>query len=513
MLISNDLIGEPGSDAWWMNRLGTIMSARTPHVYRMLEWYFGNAPMPDLDAMVDDKTAAVYKRLVRLSRMNLASLLVDARLPRMRLSGARTTADDSPNGDDVVAELLREQNLNVKLRLAWRDALVTGKGYIVSTVGGMMHSSPLNTVCVTDSFGNVAAAMTAYVDEMTQENVLLLARPGYVREARSSTGMCVLPNAIYEAKTGGEFKPGMFAKEDATAWSMLADRWDLGEPSPTGTEGVPVYEFAYDRGLLKKHEASMLRINQILLQRSVIFATQAFKQQIILDAPLTDADGNPIDYSKVQLDNAPGSLWFLPQGAKFWESSTADTSPMQEALQDELRNLAGESRTPLFMLSSDSVNASSEGASAQRELLAFDIEELEDLFTETLKRLISDALIARGETERADRAQMRIEWVDPRRPSQLERATAIAAATGAGIPLDTALRKFGGFTPDEVEETMREVGVGKLIDTLSSNVAPLENPYPAVSPGQEEAPASGTEVVDTAVNFSPDANRISKTGA
>ena len=194
MALDQTLLDTPGSDEWWVKRLAGIIASRTYHIQRMMAWYAGDAPEPDLDAVKDANTRNAYKNLVRISRLNLASLLVDARLPRMRINGVRTGADNSEDGDDIVRDIIQAENLRTKLNYAWRDALVTGRGYIVRTTEGLMHSSVRNTACVTDAHGNVAAALTMYVDEMTQESVMLLARPGYVREARANDLNATLPN-------------------------------------------------------------------------------------------------------------------------------------------------------------------------------------------------------------------------------------------------------------------------------------------------------------------------------
>lgn len=505
MALDQTLLDTPGSDEWWVKRLSGIIASRTYHIQRMQAWYAGEAPEPDLDAVKDANTRAAYKNLVRISRLNLASLLVDARLPRMRINGVRTGADNSEDGDDIVRDIIQAENLRTKLNYAWRDALVTGRGYIVRTTDGLLHSSVRNTACVTDAHGNVAAALTVYVDEMTQESVMLLARPGYVREARAKDLNASLPNVQRNVWAA----PG---DKVPNTWNLIPGSWDLSEPQSTGMDSVPVYEFSLDKGIISKHENTLLRINHMTLQRGVMFATQAFKQQGIENAPMYDENNNKIEYSADAFRLEPGALWTLPMGAKFWESSAVDVGPLQNAINSEIRELAAESRTPLFMVSPSDGGNSAESALTQREPLLFDIESLEDSFTATLKRMFSDALHAVGEGEdRADPAKMMIDWVDPRRASATERAASVATATGAGVPLAFALKKFGGFTPEEVEEATRESGLNKLVDTLTSQASAAEsiaNPYGAITPGQEEAPAQPDQkAIDTTVNLSPGGNR------
>lgn len=470
---------EPGSDEWFLSALGEELAERACFVTKMFAWYEGDAPLPVPDSE-QNKDNPEFKRMREHSRLNIAPLIVESRLPRMRVNSVQTAVDDSPDGDDIVREIIQTQDLRSKLRLAFRDALVTGRGYLVATVDGIMHSSPYNTVAMKDAFGNIIAALTVYVDIEKQQNVMLLARPGYTREARSESRFS-LPNTINKNIDGSPYN----------TWVWVGSNWELGERQETGLDRIPIYEFDLGKGILAKHVPTLMRINHTIFQSQFLFASQAFRQRGIIGAPMTDDMGKEIDYSPELFTTAPDALWMLPEGSQLWESGQADMNPILNSITSDVRRLAVESKTPLFMISPDDANGSATGATLQGEILAFDIEELEDIFTATLKRLFSDTLVSLGEEERADPTQMVIDWVNPRRPSLTEIAASIQQIVSVGVPLKFALKKVWGLSPEEVEEIMREVSVNKLLDSVAAQGNQSEEPSeeePPEPPAAQEEP-------------------------
>ena len=93
---------QPGSDEWFAAVLVRRLQERLPHVQAMRNWYMGDAPFPypdDPDANKKE-VAESWKALQEAARMNVASVLVDARVPRMRVNGVQLIDDGSDSADE-----------------------------------------------------------------------------------------------------------------------------------------------------------------------------------------------------------------------------------------------------------------------------------------------------------------------------------------------------------------------------------------------------------------------------
>ena len=173
----------------------------------------------------------------------------------------------------------------------------------------------------------------------------------------------------------------------------------------------------------------------------------------------------------------------IPEGVEMWESGEANFQPVLMAVRDDIKFLAVESGTPLYLISPDDANGSATGADTQREVIVFDVKALRGGFEGTLKRLLSDMLTLRGETDRADRSGIEILWENEQRSSITERAEAVRAAKEAGVPFSVRLEKFGEFTPSEIERAEEERAEEIFMDAVAAQ---------ATAP----APATGAGVVE-----------------
>ena len=112
-----------------------------------------------------------------------------------------------------------------------------------------------------------------------------------------------------------------------------------------------------------------------------------------------------------------------------------------------------------------------------------------------------------GDSERADATKINIDWVNPKRPSDVERMSAVQLATSAGVPLTVALRKFGGFSALDIAEVERVQGNQALRDLVVANATAQQN----LTRQEQEEPTPGTEEPDprnrqVLNNTSPEAN-------
>lgn len=439
-------VATPGTDEWWVARLAQRLAYRVPRSRELKAWLDGEPPVP-----FPDNHKPGFQQLQEMARINVASLIVDARLHRMQVLGAKTKLDDSANGDDVVARMFEEQDLKRKFHELCRYMLGLSAGYAVVTGDGTIRvSGPENTIAEQDAEGKTIAALSLYRDENANRDVMILARPGYTRTAYRE-GRTMLPGARW--------------------WQMNPGSWDLEPPVANGADEIPVYEFRPIDGksLLEKHLPTLARINHGVLQRLILIAMQAFRQRGLKNAPVEDEDGEPIDYDGL-FESSPDALWLLPEGVDVWESGQADMTPVLSAVKDDLRFLAVESKTPLFMISPDDANGSAEGATTQREILTFDVEAQLAVMEGNLKRLLAAALRARGETERADLSAFKLIVANPRRSSITERASASAQALGAGIPFKVVMEKLMEMDPDELEEALQAKADDAFLEVAKGEV-------------------------------------------
>ncbi len=486
------------TDMEYVNYLYSQLTNRHNHVVTMDKWYKGDAPVPLTDnASATSTMQKAWANLQKIARINAASLLVDSRLPRISIHSVQSAADSSADGDDEIETFMQESDFRLKLTEALRDTLISGKGYLALTEDGLMHLPPTHTYCDRDAAGNTTAALAMYVSPDRKHKVMLFARPGYYRIAKAELFLPLQQTGEWLCPDMSEFSPQL-------------GKWEWEEPVHVKGETVTIYELSDQSGIIARHLPTLKRINHTILQLGVLVATQAYRKTILSNLPKYDEEGNEIQYSSDMFETAPDALLMLPEGVDIWESSQTDLNPVRNLVLDNLKILAAESKTPLYILSPDSATASAEGASMQNEPLIFDIESLEMRITSTLRRLFADAMAARGDSERADATKINIDWVNPKRPSDVERMSAVQLATSAGVPLTVALRKFGGFSALEVAEVERVQGNQALRDLVVANATASyqqQNQEEETTPGQEDQnPEPDPKNRQVLNNTSPSAN-------
>ena len=126
----------PGSDEWWIKRLFEKLVRQGREASKLRAWDEGTPPLP-----VPDNQRPAWERLQRIASVNLARLIVDARLNRLNLKGASTSLDDSPNGDDVLSSLFVELDVQRKVHQALRFALAEDRGFLMLTGDGDLRVS------------------------------------------------------------------------------------------------------------------------------------------------------------------------------------------------------------------------------------------------------------------------------------------------------------------------------------------------------------------------------------
>jgi hypothetical protein len=439
----------PGTDDWYVMKLAAQWGQELPALHRLRSYVDGTVMLP---IAASGSMRQAYLRFIKMHRLNVAELAVDARVNRMKPLGFRTAAAGDNYGDAVAMQTWKRSNLKVGARDFFWNASVYGRSYLLST-GPTVPSASAEPLIVPKSPWEIttiqdaarpwlteAGLMLGY-DSINQVDILTLFRPGYMRQAIRSASVSSLPS-------------------DGTPW-YPGRGWDwVSDPIPLGfTQQNPLVklELKNGKGVYETHTDTIDRINHLTLESSTIIAMQAFRQRAIqgdlpkVYPPDHERAGQLIDYDAIY-QAGPAALWMLPVGAKIWESGVTDITPITNLRKDDVRNFAAMSSTPVYILQPDATNGSAEGASLAREGLVFAVEEMNDRADVALALSHSMAFEAIGDLLRSAPGEIETIWAPVDRASLQERASAAAQAKAAGLSQKTINEKFFQLTPTEIEQ-------------------------------------------------------------
>lgn len=449
MPIDTTVTGSPG---WWLDRLSAKLAGERERCDRLDSYYRNEAGIP---VHADKAVRAAYRRLMQMARTNFAELVVEAVRERMKPVGFRTGASSDELGDAEAWRMWQANSLDADHALVDRASLAMGMAYVI--VGGVDEElgAPLITpedpreVTVQTAPGRrrrVIAALKTYRDDV----------------AAVERAYVFLPGKIYRAVR--ESAAGAAAPGEATGWE-----WESREEL-TGLAGVvpvvPIVNRAdmagNPQGEFEPHISLLDRINYSVLNRLEVATLQAFRQRAIKGVPVTDAEGNSIDYDDI-FSADPGALWQLPATAEIWESGIVDLTPIRQGIRDDIQDLAAVSRTPLFYLTPEGANGSAEGASLAREGLVFKAYDRLAQTGEAWEQVMALAFRVAGDEVRASRQDMEIIWAPPERFSLAERYDAASKAQAAGVPWRTVMTDVLQFSPQQVDRMETERAADLLL--------------------------------------------------
>ncbi|HEY4266629.1 MAG TPA: hypothetical protein VGM94_00420 [Galbitalea sp.] len=442
-----------GTDDWWLVQLATDFGADLPRLYRMQSYADGTNALPD-EADLAMKDA--YRRFIHMSRLNMAELIVAARVNRMKPLGFRTAAPGDQNGDAAAWATWNRSSMKVGARDFFTDAGNLGSAYLTTTGPLVPSVSAEPLILPSNGFSTVTrqyvlrpsmaeAALQVGFDDVNGADVLTLFRPGYMRQAIKGAKKSTVPS------NGKKWNPGR-------DWTWVSD------PIPLGyTSEVPVFKLAGrdGMGMFEKHLDSLDRITNGIRERLTITAMQAFRQRA-LSGDLPDeypADhplgGQKIDYEGI-FKAGPAALWKLPSNVTVWESATTDITPVLVGSRDDVKNLAGVSSTPIYMLSPDAAQGSAEGASLAREALTFSTEEWIDRAERPIVMSLGTAFQGQADAVRSQAGLIEIIWASVDRSSWLEKGTAATASKSGGLPQRMIDEKIFGLSPAEIAQAEQD---------------------------------------------------------
>lgn len=432
---------EPGSPGWWLQRLGKRLSARRAELNLLESYYRGNPPLPE----GADAAREAYERFQRKARANYAKLIVEAVRQKMTVTGFRTGEEGSEESDAFARRVWQANQLDADSMLVHRSQLVMRDGYAIvgppQTRGGLpviTPEDPRQVITEHDPIRRrkVIAALKVFHDDVQGRDVAYLYLGGRVYTATKARKV-----------------------SSATA-SWIGSGWEWDDEDGKAIPGglMPVVRFANDpdlqgnsAGEYEDFVDALDRINHMILQRLVIATLQAFRQRAVKGLPDVypaghELAGQQVDYQGL-FSADPGALWQLPETAEMWESGQVDLSPVLNAVREDVKELAAVSQTPLYMLSSDAVNQSAEGASLVREGHVSKVRDRLLQAGEGWEQVMGLAFAFAGREVPPD---METLWAAPETYSLNERYSAAVQAKTAGVPFETIASEVLQFSPTQV---------------------------------------------------------------
>lgn len=412
---TNQVEPDIGTDLWWLNRLEKSLDDDTKRIDKLTKWYDGE---PEIEYQNEEQREQ-FARFIRLTRLNIASLVVSTMISRIKPIAFRTGAPDDDHGDKEAARKMKRIALKRVFNESIEWASVYGRAYVlISKNKGKSWATaehPSQVIAERDPHTREVIAGLKMYQDLYGRKIKVLYRDGY-----SITYTDGLP--------GKKLNSGL-------------DRCAL----------IPI-EAPQGKGEFEKYMSSLERINYTIMQMMVIMTHQAFKQRGIKGVPMKDPEtGKDIDYSEIFVSD-PGAMWLLPPDAEVWESTQADLQGVQTSLKDFVKSLAVESSTPLYSITPEAAQGSAEGASLQRETHLAKIDDRLEIYEVPLAEAMSCIFQIDGDKKRADLESMEVIWKDPKEVSVMEMSQAAMNGNAAGLSKRLIMSKFMRMAPQEIEE-------------------------------------------------------------
>lgn len=417
-------------------------------------WCRGEQPLPDAPPAAQDAVRSFHRDCSH----NWALLIAEAVRERQRVRGIKTSRDEDVTGDGEAWALWHRMRMpivfadiaRIKSRLGAAYALVSPPSPDEPDVPVVTAEDP--RVCIGDPDPLrpwiLRKGLKVVADPTEGVTRLYLYRPGRLDVAESKR------------------RPGTAS----TAASRFSDSWswntDLSGDLPDGMMPLVPFEALDGAAEFEPHLRLLRQIDNLVLQQLSIAVLQAFRQRWVKGLPAQDDQGRKIDYSEL-FPADPASVWLLPSIGEVGESGQVDLNGILAAIQQRVRHLAATSRTPMYMFDAGGENQSAEGASVVREGIVFKVEDRNSRDEPALARVMELAYRWLGQ----DVTVTGVDWTPPARSSAAERASAMAQANSAGVPLRSNLRIFGELDGIEIDKVMTDLADQQLQDQIAAQAA------------------------------------------
>lgn len=452
-----DEIDTPGSAGWWFKNLASALVDRRIGRNGRKRWTADSArpnqSRPPLDLLEDylrgepplNSVAVEWqsrtREFMRMGRLHMAELIVTSTTNRMQLRDFRTAAADDEIGDEKARDIMRTNRMKLVAREVHDYMCGLGDGYTITTPDGVnvpsiTAESPLQVITADDPLtGRVRAGLKLFRDEFDTEDIAYLHLPGGVVRRATRRGATTITSSGFRMSKGWEW-------DDSYGTN--------GEVSlPGGRMAITRFRNKDGVGEFERHLGTLDRINEKIANEWWLGKIQAHRQAAVKGLPDVDpATGEPIEYDDMFVRD-PATMWQVPAGVDFWESSPADMGPLIQSVEKDLHRLAAALAVPLSSITPDAANGSAEGASLMREEHIFKVEDRRDRADVGWAQTMSTAFAFQGDTQRSDVAKIEALWAPLERFSLTERASAASQLDGI-LPREALYTDVLQYAPAEV---------------------------------------------------------------
>ncbi|KAB1662764.1 hypothetical protein [Pseudoclavibacter sp. CFCC 13611] len=430
---------EPGTDDWWLHRLLDQRENDRRRMIPLRDHFAGEPPVRSGDSLQEHSPEQrAWEAFKEASRTNIAQLIVSAPASRMRVRTVRSSTAGDDAADRIVQGVYDASHLADQLPAVFTDMCVYGAGYLLAGVEGLRRLDPW------------AVAVEPAADRPWE------ARAAIVLGRDDTAGLEYVD--LYRELPDGKIvvRRAVAAAPSPDSWRQLASwEWAGAAKSVPWATTVPVLRALAPggRGQFEAHKSSLDRLNTLVFNRTVIMTMQAFRQRYLSgNLPQYYPKGHPnegeeIDYNAI-FQYGPAAMIRLPANVELKELQPTDTTQFTAAIQQELKNVAAVTGTPLYMLVPDAVQGSATGAAIARETLVAKTRQLATRAGSVIGEGIAATAAAQG-TPVAGR--VRIGWEPFESTSLAERAQS-ASQLAAVLPLKTIWREVFQFTPEQIEQ-------------------------------------------------------------
>lgn len=468
-------MAEPrGSDSWWLKHLGKALEARNRRIRRFDAYYGGQHNL----GFMSDKFRKAFGGIFDGFADNWCQLVVDAVAERLGVVGFRW---GEQQGDAQAWEIWQANQLDSLAGLAHVDALVCEETYALVWPGEkhprITVEHPSQTIIARDPARpqQRSAALKVYRDD-DRYQVAYLYLPDVVRRFRSEKQVDDTPGhvlSLENARWTPDMREGI---EDPAE-----------QPNPLGV--VPVVPLTNQPRVMRPWGRSEIAnviplqdyVNMVFVQMATAGEFTAFPQRYLLGWDVeVDDDGNTLP-----LPFKPGvdRIWQLedPEGdpqrrPAFGEFRQADMGPFIAMIEMVVQHIAAQTRTPPhYLLGQSGAFPSGEALKATETGLVAKVRQRQVHFGEAWEETMRLALVAAGETEKAQFTAAETMWADPESRTEGEHVDATLKKQTLGVPWQQLMEDIG-YTPQQIVR-MRQMRFEDDLDTLIGQGA--EAPSPA----------------------------------
>ncbi|MCP4963910.1 MAG: phage portal protein [bacterium] len=472
MPLDADRASEAGTPEWWLVRLGTQLTSEAGQLDTLNAYDQGEHPLP----IGHSRARAAYQRFQTQSRTNFTGLVVDAVMDRLKVGGFRM---DSSEADDMAQMIWQANGMDAGIRLAFRDALVMRRSYVIVGPDEDNESGVLLTTedprQVTHSLDprnrrRVQAALKVWDDDNDGHRHAVLYLPSDV---------------VYFVGTSraGQSDGGM----DEASWNPMQWNVDTNEgtggiaPNPTAPL-IPVVPFINrpEKKRIGFGECEDIlsiqdRINQGTLDRLTTGAAQSFRQRWATGVEFKDQDGNATQ----PFDPGVDLMWHVSDpAAEFGDFEATDIRPLIEGVSTDVEQLASISRTPPYYLLGKMVNISGDALTAADSGATSKAEARQEQFGEALEAVMALGFKLLGKTAPVDAETI---WAEAERRNQAASADAAVKKSSVGVPWAQLMEDLG-YSPAQIarmeieraKDQIRAVAEAGLLAAAAAAPPPAE---------------------------------------